>query len=99
MAREEITRGVVGGDEYEVGQRVCIKGHGTANLVHIHGRVDRFTKTMMIVKYTIRQRYSGGVREIPGERRYRTGPGFGREVGGHEYGGSSVSHHCRTRRG
>lgn len=89
--RQEIDRGVVGGTEFTVGQRVCIVGEGSANLVHAHGTVERFTKTQMIVTYTWRH----GQRSGSGERRYRTGPGFGREVGAYEYGGTVVSPTCR----
>lgn len=93
MAKTEITSGVIGQDTYEVGQRVCIVGRGTANLIHIHGKVQRFTATMMVVEYHVKR--GSGV--VPGERRYRLGRGGGREVGASDYGGSYVAAHCQRR--
>lgn len=37
-------------DQWEVGQKVCIRGEGTANLAHRHGSVIRITKTLVVVK-------------------------------------------------
>lgn len=91
MAKAEIVSGVVDGTTYEVGQRVCIAGRGTSNVVHVHGTVQRFTATMMVVEY----RWRRGERSGTAIRRYRTGRGGGREVGASEYGGSYVSAHCQ----
>lgn len=85
MAAEEITNGLVGRDRYDLGQRVCVLGRGTAATLHRHGRVDRFTRTLMIVKTD-----NGG-----GERRYRLG-GDGLEIGhGSGYGGTYVAPRCQ----
>lgn len=82
-----IESATVGGEIYTVGQRVCIAGRGTAAPVHIHGTIQRFTATMMIVEYTRRGEKT--------TRRYQTGRGHGREVGAHEYGGSYVAPRCQ----
>jgi hypothetical protein len=64
-------------------------------MVHLHGRVDRFTATMMVVKYLYRRR--ANEERIEGQRRYQTGPGLGREVGASDYGGSYVHSTCQRR--
>lgn len=92
MPKQEIETAVVGGERYTIGQRVCIVGRGTANVVHRHGTVARFTPTMMIVEYPF-PRLAKEPQIIT--RRYRTGRGSGREVGTHEYGGSSVAPRCQ----
>lgn len=91
MPKQEITKGLVGGDQYEVGQRVCIIGRGTSATVHLHGRVARFTKTLMIVGY----HWKRGQNEGDGQRRYRLGNAVSWEAGASEYGGSSVHPTCQ----
>jgi hypothetical protein len=71
--------------EFELGQRVCIIGRGTANLVHRHARIIRITKTMYVAEYVLRGRTI--------DRRYRITDG--REVGASEYGGSSMHAICQ----
>lgn len=90
MPKQEITSGLVGRDRYEVGQRVCITGRGTAATLHAHGTVTRFTTTLMVVTTD----GSHG-----GTRRWRTdGRGYGVEVGGGGYGGSYVHPTCQRSR-
>lgn len=71
-------------NDIKIGDRVCIAGRGTANLIHRHGTVNRLTKTMIIVAYT-----NNGA---PAQRRYRSD---GREVGASEYGGSHLDVKCQ----
>lgn len=39
----------------EVGQRVCVVGRGTSNIVHYHGKVSELTKTMIKVEHKVRE--------------------------------------------
>jgi hypothetical protein len=73
-------------ETFELDQTVCVIGRGTANLVHRHGRITRTTKTMYVVGYRIKG--------VPVERRYRKDYPD-REVGAHEYGGSSMHSRCQ----
>lgn len=74
------------------GDPVCIVGRGTANVVHIHARVQRLTKTMIIVEYP---RPRATALDAPLERRYRFD---GREVGMSDYGGSYVDTVCQRKK-
>lgn len=94
MARQpEITSGIVDRVRYEVKQRVCVVGRGTDSVIHAHGTVKRFTKTLMVVQH----HWKAGNRSGTTERRYRIG-GYGTEVGTHEYGGTHVAPHCQRPR-
>lgn len=73
-------------ENVKVGDRVCMAGRGTANLVHRHGTVERLTKTMIIVAYAYKNRSL--------EARYRFN---GREVGMSDYGGSYVDTVCQRK--
>jgi hypothetical protein len=88
-SRKGAETAVVGGEQYVVGQRVCIAGRGTDAVVHRHGAVDRFTATTMVVK-------SGDA-----QYRYRVGDGSSLEIGhGNGYGGTYVAPRCqRPRKG
>lgn len=68
-----------------VNQKVCVVGFGTANIVHEHHTVTRFTATLIIV-----QRIVGG---RTAERRFRRTDG--RSPGGDGYGGTEVYPACR----
>ena len=70
---------------FVVGQRVCVIGRGTANLVHAHYTVDRLTAKQVVVSRQLKGRKV--------ERRYWAATG--REVGGSEYGGTTVSERCQ----
>jgi len=91
MAYEEITTGTHNGHTYRVGDRACITGIGTANAVHRHGYVKRFTKSQMIVEVHTRR---NGKTVDTHEVRYWTDRGYGRQVGADEWGGSDVNPHC-----
>lgn len=74
------------------GDRVCIAGRGTANIVHAHAEVERLTKTMIIVSYMPKGR---SPLLPPIERRYRF---TGREVGASEYGGTHLDVKCQRKK-
>lgn len=38
-------------EEFVVGQRVCIRGHGGDGMVHEHATVERLTRTLIITPY------------------------------------------------
>lgn len=71
--------------DLSVGQRVCVIGRGTANLVHAHYAVTRLTAKQAVVSRVFKGRTV--------ERRYWLSTG--REVGGSEYGGTSVHTTCQ----
>lgn len=59
-------------ETFEVGQPVCIKGQGGDAMAHRHGKVERITKTQIVVAvklttgvYVERFRVDQGNRSIP----------------------------------
>lgn len=46
--------------QIEAGDRVCIVGQGSDNMVHVHSIVERVTKTMIVTKHRRFRRESTG---------------------------------------
>ncbi len=69
-------------DELTRGQMVCVRGWGTANIVHLHRTVQKLTAHQIVLNdYTVRYRR----RDL-------------RSMGGDSYGGSTLSAVCQVTR-
>lgn len=70
------------------GERICVTGQGMANMLHYHPTIVRRTRTMLIT--------SGPSKFGVQNRRFYIETG--REVGAHQYGGTTARTSCRLSR-
>jgi hypothetical protein len=78
------------GPQVKPGQRVCVVGRGTANVVHSHPMVTKVTPTQIVTVKTVKR--GGSSWDV--ERRYWR-DSSAREVGGDEWGGTTLHTACQ----
>jgi hypothetical protein len=73
-----------------LGDGVCVRGWGTANIVHEHGQVARVSQLYLTVKITWSNLHQGAA-----TRRYRRDDGH--SVPRHNHGGTTIGAACARR--